>query len=199
MPSRRRRPNNAPGKQNDAAVCDNGTETWSTLHKELKKTKFCLYQHRGICRFGDSCAFAHTLEEMQPAPNFSKTQLCKAYAEGGCHNPHCPYAHGEDELRSTGIFHKRKLCSWNEKGLCRNGDSCRFAHGLAELQNAKASEANEAPCNDETRNKIESSTGYSAAMRSPCTVQQAAEWQQTPYVGAHGNVQHLFNSVVFFT
>ena len=25
-------------------------------------------------------------------------------------------------------------CIWNEKGKCRNGDQCRFAHGLGELR-----------------------------------------------------------------
>eukprot|EP00913_Durusdinium_trenchii_P000227 g208.t1 len=41
---------------------------------------------------------------------------------------------GEDDLRSTDMFYKKTLCIWNEKGKCRNGDQCRFAHGVGELR-----------------------------------------------------------------
>jgi len=32
------------------------------------------------------------------------------------------------------MFYKKTLCIWNEKGKCRNGDQCRFAHGVGELR-----------------------------------------------------------------
>jgi len=32
------------------------------------------------------------------------------------------------------MFYKKTLCIWYEKGKCRNGEKCRFAHGLRELR-----------------------------------------------------------------
>jgi hypothetical protein len=104
------------------------------LHKQLRKTKFCLYHLQGACRFGSECQFAHSLTEMHHTPDLSKTQLCKKFANGGCDDPNCNYAHQEDELRSTDVFFKKTLCTWNEKGKCRNGAKCRFAHGIKELR-----------------------------------------------------------------
>jgi hypothetical protein len=114
----------------------------SCLHKQLRKTKFCMYHLQGICQFGDSCAFAHSCVELQGAPDLRKTRLCKGSVNGICYDPECTFAHNEEELRSTDMFYKKSLCMWNEKGRCRNGDQCRFAHGFEELhtreQNEKA-------------------------------------------------------------
>jgi len=109
-----------------------------TLHKHLRKTRFCMYHFQGACQFGTECSFAHNLTEMHQTPNLRKTQLCKAYAEGGCTDPTCAFAHGDDELRSTEMFFKKTLCIWNEKGKCRNGEKCRFAHGPRELRASQA-------------------------------------------------------------
>lgn len=117
----------AYGAENDGSVHR------ANLSRQLQKTKFCVFHWQGKCGFGEACRFAHTLEEMQPPPNLRKTQLCMAYAEGKCYDYNCSFAHGEDELRSTSLFHKKKLCLWHAKGMCRNGESCRFAHGWAEL------------------------------------------------------------------
>jgi hypothetical protein len=32
------------------------------------------------------------------------------------------------------MFYKKTLCMWHEKGKCRNGDQCRFAHGVEEIR-----------------------------------------------------------------
>jgi len=103
------------------------------LHKQLRKTKFCMFHLQGACQFGKDCAFAHSVTEMNGTPDLRKTQMCKAFLEGNCEDPACNYAHGEAELRSTDMFFKKSLCIWNEKGKCRNASQCRFAHGLAEL------------------------------------------------------------------
>merc|ERR1719399_110900 len=105
-----------------------------TLHKHLRKTRFCMYHLQGACQFGTECSFAHSLAEMHQTPDLSKTQLCKAWADGNCSVENCVFAHGDDELRSTDMFYKKTLCIWNEKGKCRNGEKCRFAHGLTELR-----------------------------------------------------------------
>lgn len=111
-----------------------------TLHKHLRKTRFCMYHLQGACQFGAECSFAHSLAEMHQTPDLSKTQLCKAYAQGGCNNPDCMFAHGDDELRSTDMFFKKTLCIWHEKGKCRNAERCRFAHGVKELRARQAAE-----------------------------------------------------------
>jgi hypothetical protein len=104
------------------------------FHKQLRKTKFCMYHLQGACRFGTSCAFAHALTDMAGTPDLRKTQLCKNFFEGTCTDPTCNFAHGEQELRSTDLFFRKTLCIWNEKGKCRNGEKCRFAHGMKELR-----------------------------------------------------------------
>jgi len=109
-----------------------------TLHKHLRKTRFCMYHFQGACQYGSECSFAHSLGEMHQTPDLRKTQLCKAFTEGGCTDATCTFAHGEDELRSTEMFFKKTLCIWHEKGKCRNGEKCRFAHGVKELRARQA-------------------------------------------------------------
>eukprot|EP00442_Polarella_glacialis_P004298 CAMPEP_0115092840 /NCGR_PEP_ID=MMETSP0227-20121206/27056_1 /TAXON_ID=89957 /ORGANISM="Polarella glacialis, Strain CCMP 1383" /LENGTH=312 /DNA_ID=CAMNT_0002484837 /DNA_START=64 /DNA_END=1002 /DNA_ORIENTATION=- len=104
------------------------------LHRQLHKTKFCTYNLKGACHYGNECAFAHSCVELQVTPDLRRTQLCKAFLEATCVDPECIFAHGDEELISTGMFHKKMLCKWNEKGKCRNGDQCRFAHGTWELR-----------------------------------------------------------------
>ncbi|CAE7244945.1 ZC3H6, partial [Symbiodinium sp. KB8] len=75
-------------------------------------------------------------------PDLRKTRLCTAFFEGGgCNDASCTFAHSEEDLRSTDMFFKKTLCIWNEKGKCRNGEQCRFAHGVHELRlNTKGAE-----------------------------------------------------------
>jgi hypothetical protein len=113
---------------------DQEKEQHAGLHKQLRKTKFCMYHLQGACRFGTDCAFAHSLSEMHQTPDLRKTQLCKNFVEGRCVDKSCNFAHSEYELRSTDVFFKKTLCIWNEKGKCRNGFQCRFAHGIKDLR-----------------------------------------------------------------
>ena len=47
-------------------------------------------------------------------------------------------------------------CIWNEKGKCRNGDQCRFAHGLGELRlNQKPESTQEKRSEKLTGEKVE--------------------------------------------
>lgn len=105
------------------------------LNSQLRKTKFCSYHLKGLCRFGTNCSFAHSGSELQATPDLHQTKLCPKSTEGRvCTDPGCTFAHSEDELRSTDMFFKKTLCVWHEKGRCRNGNQCRFAHGLVELR-----------------------------------------------------------------
>lgn len=106
----------------------------SCTNKRLRKTKLCIFHQQGTCQFAKGCNFAHSLKELNNAPDFRKTQVCKAFAAGCCKDPRCDFAHGEAELRTSNIFFKKNLCIWNERGKCRNGEQCHFAHGLQELR-----------------------------------------------------------------
>jgi len=108
----------------------------SCLHRQLRKTKFCMYHLQGVCQFGEDCAFAHGCDELQKMPNLRKTRLCKSFTSGECNDVECAFAHSEEELRSTDLFYKKNLCMWYEKGRCRNGSQCRFAHGVEEVVDA---------------------------------------------------------------
>mmetsp|Transcript_13312 Transcript_13312/g.30354 ORF Transcript_13312/g.30354 Transcript_13312/m.30354 type:complete len:360 (-) Transcript_13312:205-1284(-) len=104
------------------------------LQKQLRKTKLCTYHFKGLCQFGEECAFAHAAEEVEESPDLIKTRLCKAFQKGSCTKEDCSFAHGEEELRSTAMFYKKTLCFWNSRGKCRSGNACRFAHSVEELR-----------------------------------------------------------------
>lgn len=104
------------------------------LHRQLQKTRLCVYHMRGTCQYGTNCSFAHTRVELSTAPDLQRTRLCTSFANGQCDNPNCTFAHGEVELRSTDMFYKKAMCIWHERGRCRNGEFCRFAHGSTELR-----------------------------------------------------------------
>mmetsp|Transcript_2241 Transcript_2241/g.5314 ORF Transcript_2241/g.5314 Transcript_2241/m.5314 type:complete len:205 (+) Transcript_2241:93-707(+) len=128
VPSKGRMKGQAPGYTVDE------TAKKSSIHRQLYKTRFCLYHLQGVCQFGSECVFAHSCEEIQGAPDLRKTWLCPAFVAGSCKDSNCRFAHDEAELRSTDMFFKKVLCVWHEKGRCRNGDQCRFAHGQGELK-----------------------------------------------------------------
>jgi len=65
------------------------------------KTRLCKFYAKGKCKRGQACTFAHGDQEMQPQPNFFRTQLCADFVRsGGCKSGlSCSYAHGPQELR----------------------------------------------------------------------------------------------------
>jgi hypothetical protein len=99
------------------------TEEKQAQRAPLRKTKFCMFHLQGVCQFGDSCGFAHSVEEMQGSPDLSKTHL-----ESG------PCTDQKEELPPSNPYYKHRLCLWHEKGCCRKGEECRFAHGVEELR-----------------------------------------------------------------
>jgi len=114
----------------------------------MRKTKMCVYNLQGKCTLGENCLFAHSPKELQDGPDLYKTQLCVAFAQGGCNNPDCTYAHGSQDLQPFPAL-KRKLCRWHKKGVCRNGNDCCFAHGVDDIRasaesNSDSSSDNEA-------------------------------------------------------
>lgn len=102
------------------------------------KTKMCPCPSR--CSAGaKKCRFAHTLKELRPLPDLSRTRLCESLAKNQVctklANGQCPFAHSPTELRtSNSKFFKVSLCNFHKAGKCWNGDKCRFAHGLQDLR-----------------------------------------------------------------
>jgi hypothetical protein len=123
---------------NETVQAKEDTHFNKPLHKQLRKTRLCTYHLTSQCQYKSSCAFAHSLSELQQSPDLWKTQMCQAFVkDGSCANPECNFAHGEDELRLTDPFYKKSQCMWFEKGKCRNGEKCRFAHGSHERRTDK--------------------------------------------------------------
>uniref|UniRef100_A0A0D6R1T4 C3H1-type domain-containing protein n=1 Tax=Araucaria cunninghamii TaxID=56994 RepID=A0A0D6R1T4_ARACU len=129
----------------------------------LQKTKLCTRFEAGTCTFNANCNFAHGLEELRKPPpqlhplrgsnpgpvglpgppRFMKTRTCKFFREGNCpYADRCNFLHDGEQGQGQGPrpggrppSWKTKLCmNWEGAQHCNFGDSCNFAHGLAELQ-----------------------------------------------------------------
>lgn len=83
---------------------------------------------------GTQCPFAHSEEELQKAPDLTKTKLCYNFFRRKCNDANCKFAHGYGELRATDTVFKTELCRWWANGSCKAGASCRYAHGVEELR-----------------------------------------------------------------
>jgi len=101
---------------------------------QLYKTRLCYYFAQGKCSWGASCHHAHSLAELKPKPNLTKTSLCPLLET--CNRVGCSYAHSRDELRSTDSFAKTKVCFGSCEN-CRFGGNCRYAHSVNELRTVR--------------------------------------------------------------
>jgi len=73
------------------------------FREQFHKTKLCVFHRKNTCEMGASCPFAHSQEELQPAPDLVKTKLCYNYFKQKCTDPRCKFAHGAAELRSVWV------------------------------------------------------------------------------------------------
>eukprot|EP00971_Amphidinium_carterae_P321526 6391087-Amphidinium_carterae.2 len=80
------------------------------FRSQLRKTALCRHYSKGKCRYGSSCLFAHSEEELQNPPCLVKTSICKAWMEGTCpfESHLCTFAHGRDELKRTPAFQRKR-------------------------------------------------------------------------------------------
>ncbi|KAH8584454.1 3CCCH domain containing [Cryptosporidium sp. chipmunk genotype I] len=102
---------------------------------QFYKTKKCPWFAVGRCRMDKECNWAHSIDELRPSVDLTRTKLCDVQLkEGICRNPECRYAHSRKELRATSDLFKTSLCVYWIKGSCIVGDSCRYAHGIEELR-----------------------------------------------------------------
>jgi len=78
-----------------------GKQSHAEENHLFDKTRLCKFHTKGRCKRGQACSFAHGDEELQPQPDFYRTQLCSDYIRsGGCRQgASCNYAHGASELR----------------------------------------------------------------------------------------------------
>lgn len=105
----------------------------------LWKTRICSFFTRKGCRHGSVCTFAHGLEELREAPDFTKTSICPDLLKNGtclAVSGECPYAHEKAELRSSPGLLKTRMCDFHRRGTCIAGEACRFAHQVTELKGA---------------------------------------------------------------
>eukprot|EP01055_Gregarina_sp_Pseudo9_P005738 Gregarina_sp_Pseudo_9__5737@NODE_838_length_2145_cov_89_155271_g786_i0_p1_GENE_NODE_838_length_2145_cov_89_155271_g786_i0NODE_838_length_2145_cov_89_155271_g786_i0_p1_ORF_typecomplete_len319_score37_14zfCCCH/PF00642_24/1_8e03zfCCCH/PF00642_24/9_8e08zfCCCH/PF00642_24/0_0083zfCCCH/PF00642_24/3_4e06zfCCCH_3/PF15663_5/7_1e11zfCCCH_3/PF15663_5/0_0096Torus/PF16131_5/4_3e05Torus/PF16131_5/1_1e02Torus/PF16131_5/0_025zf_CCCH_4/PF18345_1/4_8e03zf_CCCH_4/PF18345_1/0_00024zf_CCCH_4/PF18345_1/1_3e02zf_CCCH_4 len=98
------------------------------------KTRLCLFFQKGACIKGTACSYAHSDEELRPAPDLIKTRLCQDWINGACNSRSCKFAHGRHELRFTHDYYKTKICHFWQQGGCTKGALCRHAHGAEELR-----------------------------------------------------------------
>eukprot|EP01056_Protomagalhaensia_sp_Gyna25_P005910 Protomagalhaensia_sp_Gyna_25__5909@NODE_89_length_5350_cov_55_762003_g69_i0_p2_GENE_NODE_89_length_5350_cov_55_762003_g69_i0NODE_89_length_5350_cov_55_762003_g69_i0_p2_ORF_typecomplete_len330_score24_15zfCCCH/PF00642_24/4_5e08zfCCCH/PF00642_24/0_012zfCCCH/PF00642_24/7_4e05zfCCCH_3/PF15663_5/2_9e11zfCCCH_3/PF15663_5/0_012Torus/PF16131_5/3_2e05Torus/PF16131_5/1_4e02Torus/PF16131_5/0_32zf_CCCH_4/PF18345_1/0_0002zf_CCCH_4/PF18345_1/11zf_CCCH_4/PF18345_1/1_4e02zf_CCCH_4/PF18345_1/12zfCCCH_4/PF18044_1 len=98
------------------------------------KTRLCLFFQKGACIKGTSCSYAHSEQELRPAPDLIKTRLCQDWINGSCTSRSCKFAHGRHELRFTHDYYKTKICHFWQQSGCTKGALCRHAHGAEELR-----------------------------------------------------------------
>eukprot|EP00928_Gymnodinium_smaydae_P064126 TRINITY_DN47540_c0_g1_i1.p1 TRINITY_DN47540_c0_g1~~TRINITY_DN47540_c0_g1_i1.p1 ORF type:complete len:215 (+),score=23.96 TRINITY_DN47540_c0_g1_i1:81-647(+) len=76
----------------------------------FQKTKVCKFWLEGRCLRGNQCVFAHGHVDVQPAPDLTKTRMCKYL--GVCKKgASCGYAHLPKELRGVGLDAVADPCS----------------------------------------------------------------------------------------
>jgi len=65
------------------------------------KTRLCKFYVKGKCKRGQACTFAHGDTEVQPQPDFFRTQLCVDFVRSGmcALGSSCKYAHSPQEIR----------------------------------------------------------------------------------------------------
>lgn len=65
------------------------------------KTRLCCFYIKGSCPRGRKCKFAHGEEELQSAPDLTRTKMCPAMLRSGVcrRGTSCRFAHTESELR----------------------------------------------------------------------------------------------------
>mmetsp|Transcript_36527 Transcript_36527/g.79988 ORF Transcript_36527/g.79988 Transcript_36527/m.79988 type:complete len:374 (+) Transcript_36527:138-1259(+) len=117
-----------------------GPEIWEATRSPasmtpLWKTRLCRFHAGTGCTHGSLCTFAHGLEELRKAPDFTRTSICPELLRNGTcrRGSSCPYAHSRAELRAEPGILKTRMCDFHLRGSCRADNLCRFAHQVEEL------------------------------------------------------------------
>ncbi|PHJ16210.1 zinc finger (ccch type) motif-containing protein, partial [Cystoisospora suis] len=99
------------------------------------KTQMCQHVSAGRCRMGEQCRYAHSREELRPAPQLDKTMMCATIKAGKVcpRGSACTFAHSRRELRQTIDHYKTNMCRNWLQGRCSKPNTCNHAHGEQEL------------------------------------------------------------------
>lgn len=74
------------------------------LFNVCQKTKMCRFYAVGTCTRQGQCKFAHSAEELQPAPDLRRTKICPELVKtGSCGNQECIFAHSKDGVRKLNL------------------------------------------------------------------------------------------------
>lgn len=85
--------------------------------RQRRKTKLCWhFQRSETCSHGDKCVFAHGEQELQQAPDFTKTTWCRQFRQTGyCENLSCPFVHTKREPKRTKLSRRTAFKSGSEE------------------------------------------------------------------------------------
>jgi hypothetical protein len=118
-------------------------------HSSLSRVlhRLCAFISTTGCLHGDSCDFAHDINELQPTPDLRKSTLCINYTRGydltspcitlnrrRCAARDCRFAHGIHELRINHIVPgpNQTTCPMWSTGRCSLGAHCSLQHSFPE-------------------------------------------------------------------
>eukprot|EP00931_Biecheleriopsis_adriatica_P065918 TRINITY_DN4036_c0_g1_i1.p1 TRINITY_DN4036_c0_g1~~TRINITY_DN4036_c0_g1_i1.p1 ORF type:complete len:450 (+),score=55.71 TRINITY_DN4036_c0_g1_i1:78-1427(+) len=113
------------------------------LVSRCRKTKMCKFFLQGACDRGASCSYAHSSQELRPAPDLRCTQICqKMLTEGKCKDPECRFAHdlaGLKRFPGTSVDDESGQAALNSsvarpnctEGYCNDSNLQRMAETIA--------------------------------------------------------------------
>jgi hypothetical protein len=89
--------------------------------RRLYKTKPCRFHASGRCRYGASCWFAHTDDELREQPDLSQTKVSRDWLNSCCSRSDCKFAHGSD-LSSSEESHERTFSQFTPAAVIETKD-----------------------------------------------------------------------------
>jgi len=107
----------------------------------FSKTRPCSFYAKGRCNRGQACTFAHGEGELQPVPDFFKTQLCiDFFRNGTCSfGGDCRYAHSAQEIRRCNVPRKQVEAVQRQRAApARATPSARQSHRRSEIESLQA-------------------------------------------------------------
>ena len=134
-------------------------------YEKTYKTAMCrAFVHKGFCRYGDRCSFAHDEKELR-SPQHYKTRPCQFFfRDGYCpYGTRCYFVHKEAELKPT-----KKKATMNPNSHFRNrGTRLPVFEGLVPSNGDADAMAVVSKSLDANVEEVSSSSASSSASSSP--------------------------------
>lgn len=129
--------------------------------QQFHKTKLCTFFKKKRCEMGSHCPFAHSQEELMPAPDLAKTKLCYSFFCNNCNDSQCKFAHGYQELRAaTQAMGSIDYCpsefmQWYNYGCAEAGDYPVMQFPWVASEGPNHDDGYEVPrsCDDDVQNR----------------------------------------------